>query len=210
MSTEKQRTTLADILSGAADRIDAEDLPQTAEDVADFCDGARWATAQLRRIAGEANAEPAGDATPDWLADRARRYVPAVLPSVDRAAVLREGENALREKAGQLSELAEETMRRDLEETAQVWHEAATALAQLATEPPIETRPPDYTEFVDYKVVGDWGVDGAETAAGARAAVAKWLRAYPKCGARAEQRIVRNWEDGSEFYGPWTPLPEEG
>ena len=46
----KQRPALSDILRGAADRIDAEDLPQTAEDVADFCDGARWATAQLRRI----------------------------------------------------------------------------------------------------------------------------------------------------------------
>lgn len=130
----------------------------------------------------------------------------AVLPSVDRAAVLREGESALRQKAGQLSELAEETMRRDLEETAQIWHEAATALAQLAAEPPVETPPPDYTESVDYQVVGDWGVDGADSAAGARAAVAKWLRAYPKCGARAEQRIVREWEDGSEFYGPWTDL----
>ena len=65
------------------------------------------------------------------------------------------------------------------------------------------------TESVDYQVVGDWGVDGADSAAGARAAVTKWLRAYPKCGAHAQQRIVRDWPDGSEFYGPWTDLPEK-
>lgn len=85
VETEQPRTTLADILRGTADRIDAEDLPQTAEDVADFCDGARWATAQLRQIAGEADAGPAGDATPDWLADLARRYVVAALTDAERA-----------------------------------------------------------------------------------------------------------------------------
>lgn len=67
----------------------------------------------------------------------------------------------------------------------------------------------DPTESVIYEVVGDWGVDSADSAAGARAAVAKWLRAYPKCGAHAQQRIVRDWPDGSEFYGPWTDLPDE-
>jgi len=65
------------------------------------------------------------------------------------------------------------------------------------------------TESVIYQVVGDWGVDSADSAEGARAAVAKWLRAYPKCGAHAQQRIVRDWPDGSEFYGPWTDLPEQ-
>jgi hypothetical protein len=62
---------------------------------------------------------------------------------------------------------------------------------------------------VIYEVVGDWGVDSADSAAGARAAVAKWLRAYPKCGAYAQQRIYRDWPDGSEHYGPWTDLPTE-
>lgn len=84
VETEQPRTTLADILRGTADRIDAEDLPQTAEDVADFCDGARWATAQLRRIADEAGAEPAGDATPDWLADLVRRYASTTLTDGER------------------------------------------------------------------------------------------------------------------------------
>lgn len=65
------------------------------------------------------------------------------------------------------------------------------------------------TESVIYEVVGDWGVDSADSADGARAAVAKWLRAYPKCGAHAQQRIVRDWPDGSEFYGPWTALPDD-
>lgn len=65
----------------------------------------------------------------------------------------------------------------------------------------------DFTESVIYEVVGDWGVDSADSAAGAQAAVAKWLRAYPKCGAHAQQRIYRDWPDGSEYYGPWTDLP---
>lgn len=81
MSTE-QHPALADILRGTADRIDAEDLPQTAEDTADFCDGARWATAQLRRIADEAGAGPAGDATPDWLVDLTRRYAAVALEKI--------------------------------------------------------------------------------------------------------------------------------
>lgn len=80
--------------------------------------------------------------SPDMDALNWYRYVPEPDEApVDRAAVLREGENTLREKAGQLSELAEESMRRDLEETAQVWHEAASALAQLATEPPVPEKP---------------------------------------------------------------------
>lgn len=66
------------------------------------------------------------------------------------------------------------------------------------------------TESVIYEVVGDWGVDSADSAEGARAAVAKWLRAYPKCGAFAQQRICRDWPDGSEFSGPWTDLPAVG
>lgn len=83
MSTE-QHPALADILRGTADRIDAEDLPQTAEDMADFCDGVRWATAQLRQIADEANAGPAGEATSDWLVNLARRYATAALSDAER------------------------------------------------------------------------------------------------------------------------------
>ncbi|PAZ15630.1 hypothetical protein CLM62_12605 [Streptomyces sp. SA15] len=81
---------------------------------------------------------------------------------------------------------------------------------QPAAEAQPTTKPEDEpTESVIYEVVGDWGVDSADSAAGARAAVTKWLRAYPKCGAYAQQRIVREWPDGSEFYGPWTDLPVE-
>jgi len=73
-----------------------------------------------------------------------------------------------------------------------------------------ETLPEDEpTESVLYEVVGDWGVDGVDSAEAARAAVAKWLRAYPRSGAHAQQRIHREWPDGSEFYGPWTDLPEQ-
>ena len=48
-----------------------------------------------------------------------------------RAAVVDEVVTALREKAGELSAEAEEEMRRDLEEQAQVWHEAADVARQL-------------------------------------------------------------------------------
>lgn len=75
---------LTEILRNAANRIDAEDLPQTAEDTANFCDGARWATAQLRQIADESGAGPADDATPDWLVDLARRYAPVALSPTER------------------------------------------------------------------------------------------------------------------------------
>lgn len=86
------------------------------------------------------------------------------------------------------------------------WESAREVLRRMADETqPAEAGP---TESVIYEVVGDWGVDGADSAEGARAAVAKWLRAYPKCGAHAQQRIVRDWDDGSEYYGPWTDLPE--
>jgi hypothetical protein len=84
--------------------------------------------------------------------------------------------------------------------------EARTQLRRVADE---AQQPEDEpTESVLYEVVGDWGVDSADSAEGARAAVAKWLRAYPKCGAYAQQRIYREWPDGSEFYGPWTDLPD--
>ena len=48
-----------------------------------------------------------------------------------RASVVDEVVTALREKAGELSAEAEEEMRRDLEEQAQVWHDAASVAAKL-------------------------------------------------------------------------------
>lgn len=48
-----------------------------------------------------------------------------------RAAVLAEAVAVLQAKAGELSTAAEEEMRRDLEEKAQVWHEAADEVAKL-------------------------------------------------------------------------------
>ncbi|MFD8226867.1 hypothetical protein ACFV16_22145 [Streptomyces massasporeus] len=47
------------ILHCTADLVDSEDLPQTANDTADFSDGARWATAEVRRLAGEVTSEDA-------------------------------------------------------------------------------------------------------------------------------------------------------
>ena len=54
-------------------------------------------------------------------------------PAEDRATVLREAVTVLRVKAQELSAEAEEEMRRDLEEQAQVWHQAADMVARLAS-----------------------------------------------------------------------------
>lgn len=48
-----------------------------------------------------------------------------------RASVVEEVVAALQAKAGELSAVAEEEMRRDLEEAAQVWHEAADVARKL-------------------------------------------------------------------------------
>jgi hypothetical protein len=45
------------ILHRTAELVDSEDLPQTAGSTADFCEGARWATAEVRRIADEVTVE---------------------------------------------------------------------------------------------------------------------------------------------------------
>lgn len=76
-------------------------------------------------------------------------------------------------------------------------------LADEAQQP--ETRP---TESMHYQVVGDWGTESVAGAGEARAAVASWLDTHPLSGARAEQRVYLAWPDGSEFYGPWTDLPD--
>lgn len=48
-----------------------------------------------------------------------------------RAAVVAEVVEALQERAGELSDLAEEKMRSDLEDQAQEWHRAAGVAAKL-------------------------------------------------------------------------------
>lgn len=53
-----------------------------------------------------------------------------------RAAALAEAVGALKATARELSELAEKEMRRDLEERAQEWHDAADTVARLALKPP--------------------------------------------------------------------------
>lgn len=55
-----------------------------------------------------------------------------------RASVVDEVVTALREKAGELSAEAEEELRRDLEEQAQVWHDAAAVAAKLKRAKPEE------------------------------------------------------------------------
>ncbi|MDX3515917.1 hypothetical protein PV755_44670 [Streptomyces caniscabiei] len=53
-----------------------------------------------------------------------------------RAAALAEAVGALKATARELSELAEKEMRRDLEERAQEWQDAANTVARLALKPP--------------------------------------------------------------------------
>ena len=133
--------------------------------------------------------------------ERVCRAVAGILtelpPPADRAAVIAEAIAAVEDP----QERAKTTTGLGLG-----WESARDVLRRMADEAQQE---PEYTESVIYEVVGDWGVDSADSAEGARAAVTKWLRAYPKCGAHAQQRIYRDWPDGSEWYGPWTDLPGE-
>ncbi|MFJ3950261.1 hypothetical protein ACIPXV_09350 [Streptomyces libani] len=52
-----------------------------------------------------------------------------------RCTILAEAVAALQEMAGRLSTEADEEMRRDLEEEAQVWHEAADVVRRLIDKP---------------------------------------------------------------------------
>lgn len=65
------------------------------------------------------------------VSDRASEKIDAF-----RNAVIDEVVQALQERAGELSAEAEEEMRRDLEETAQEWHEAASVAAKLKQRKP--------------------------------------------------------------------------
>lgn len=82
-------------------------------------------------LAGLRAAAPVGDLTPEQLLDQHTAEV--------RQAVLLQAEARLRNRAGELSQLAEEEMRRDLEEQAQEWHDAATAVAELVDAAPAES-----------------------------------------------------------------------
>jgi hypothetical protein len=57
-------------------------------------------------------------------------HLSEVVPST-RAEALNEATDALTARAGELSHMAEEELRRDLEEEAQVWHEAADVVRKL-------------------------------------------------------------------------------
>lgn len=83
----------------------------------------------------------------------------------------------------------------------------AAEVAQLRTK--LTGRTDDYTEARSYQVVGDWGVDSADSAEEARANVRRSLAAYPHCGAYAQWRIERTWDDGAEYVGPWQALYDE-
>ncbi|MFJ1993052.1 hypothetical protein [Streptomyces asiaticus] len=59
----------------------------------------------------------------------------AALLAARDAEVLRQVVTKLRERAGELSELAEEKMSRALEERAQEWHEAAELVRRMTEQP---------------------------------------------------------------------------
>lgn len=65
------------------------------------------------------------------------------------------------------------------------------------------------SENENHQVVGGWGVNYAPSAAAARSKVSRLLAAHPNCGARAEKRIERSFDNGAEYIGPWLPLDEE-
>lgn len=64
------------------------------------------------------------------------------------------------------------------------------------------------SENESHQVVGGWGVNYAPSAAAARSKVSRLLAAHPECGARAEKRIERAFDDGAEYIGPWLPLDD--
>ncbi|MFB7359626.1 hypothetical protein [Streptomyces gardneri] len=110
-------------------------------------------------------------------------------------------------EAARTSLLAEvDRLRAERHETNEALSEAAEAL-RAHRDTAITPTGFDPVEDIEYKVAGDWGVDGADTAEQAIAFVRKALQAYPHCGAHAQQRITRRWDDDSEWYGPWTDLP---
>ncbi len=72
--TDAERAAaVADILRHTADLVDQADLPQTSEDTSVFHDGARWATAEVRRIADAVTSEDP-EWRPDGLAELAQGF----------------------------------------------------------------------------------------------------------------------------------------
>lgn len=80
----------------------------------------------------------ARDALTEYAASTRTVTADGLAPYIDRVvkeargAAFAEAADALRERAGELSELAEEKMSRSLEERAQEWREAAEKVARLA------------------------------------------------------------------------------
>lgn len=101
---------------------------------------------------------------------------------------------------------------RTVDWVAYVQHPCATleALNGKTAETTVDdAEPAEYTESVEYEVFGDWGVDGAEDEEDARRQVRQVLAAHPTCGAQAQFRVVRTWDDDAQYLGPWQPLPVE-
>ncbi|MFF7550905.1 hypothetical protein ACFZCU_45985 [Streptomyces canus] len=212
--SEDTTTTRADVLREAADAVFALDYDVMVGEEGDENLGSMreaWdlgtihAYKLLRRMAREAQQpERTGDRTAEQT-----RLVSLLAAHTDSLAATIEGfigtaANVL--QPGLTRTLSFLELYKDQLLAGQLTVEMRRLLGQLADE---AQQQPEYTESVIYEVVGDWGVDSADSEAGARAAVAKWLRAYPKCGAYAQQRIYRDWSDGSEWYGPWTVLPDQ-
>jgi len=125
-SDAERAAAVASILRHTANTVDLEDLPQTAEDTADFCDGARWATAKVRKIADEVAAD-----NPDWRPDGfTERAAGLGLNSAERAML----RYAL--------EIVEDRIASEGDEFTDAEDEAVTSLKRLAGED-TATRAPD-------------------------------------------------------------------
>ncbi|SHL74240.1 hypothetical protein [Streptomyces yunnanensis] len=76
-----------------------------------------------------------------------------------RDAILSEAVTALQEQAGRLSEMADEEMRRDLEEKAQVWHEAAEVVLRLIGKPQQVNATEEQEVSALFRLIYDPGVE---------------------------------------------------
>ncbi|MFF8840545.1 hypothetical protein [Streptomyces sp. NPDC015130] len=97
----------------------------------------------------------------------------------------------------------------DLQQERHTTNEALSDAAQAlrAHRDAIIPTGSDPTDHVEYQVIGGWGVDGADSAEKAVAAVHTARRAHPWDRVYAQQRTVRTWDDDSQWYGPWTDVP---
>lgn len=118
-------------LAAEAQPSEVEAAATHARDCLDRPAVIRWCADRVRSTDGDYAIQAAAEYLDD-LASEAEEVAEATQPKTQTtpdavAAIV----DALTKRAGELSEQAEEEMRRDLEEQAQVWHEAAELVRRL-------------------------------------------------------------------------------